>query len=328
MTPAASMLEGMAEWRGFFEHLRRKGGVGHVRDGGAFGLTSTQVGNYWRRQGWPMPFTGVVVLPGTEMDLRRRALAATTWIGEPVAVTGVTALRLQGVADRDPVKLDLVVPPSRRNRRGPWGELHRSNVAFERSTLDVGGVPTMPLAWALRDRVVFGGPGHPRTHAIRALQRRLSSLDELEAAALETPRAPRVPDLLEIFRRLRRDLVDSGLELDTRDVVRSAGHSPWPRPFPTACPDTRVIHLDIALNKYWVAAECEDPYTHGPEAFTRDRTRWSQARRAGWQLVFVWRGRLRDDRAGFLEELAEAVAAADPSREAARPAHDCDALGC
>lgn len=322
------MMGTMAAWREFFEYLRRRGGVGHVRDGDAFGLSSTKVGNYWRRHGWPMPFTGVVVLPGTEMDLRRRCLAATTWIGEPVATTGVTALRLHGVADRDPVRLDLVVPSSRRNRDGPWGQLHRSDVAFERPIPLLGGVPTMPVPWALRDRVVFGGPGHPRTHAIRAMQRRLSTLEDLESAADETPRAPGVPHLLEILRRLRRDRVDSGLELDTRDVVRGAGYAPWHRPFPTACPDSRVIHLDIALPGHWVGIECEDPHTHGPEAFTRDRTRWSQARRGGWQLVFVWRGRLRDDRAGFLEELAEAVAAAAPERAPASPAHDCEALGC
>lgn len=318
----------MAEWREFFEYLRKRGGVGHVRDGEGFGLSSTKVGNYWRRQGWPMPFRGVVVLPGTPMDLRRRSLAATTWIGEPVAVTGVAALRLHGVADRDPVKLDLVVPTTRRNRKGPWGELHRSDVAFERPLDVIDGVPTMPIPWALRDRVVFGGPGHPRTHAIRAMQRRLSSLDDLEAAALETPRAPWIPDLLEVYRRLRRDQVDSGLELDVRDTMREAGHDPWPRPFPTACPDSRVIHLDIALEKFWVAGECEDPHTHGPDAFTRDRTRWSQARRAGWTIVFIWRGRLQNDPAGFLEELDEAIAEADPTRPPASPAHDCEALGC
>lgn len=322
------MLGVMADWRAFFEHLRRRGGVGHVRDGEAFGLTSGQVGNYWRRQGWPMPFRGVVVLPGTEMDLRRRALAATTWIGEPVAVTGATALRLHGADDRDPVKLDLVVPKSRRNREGRWGQVHRSEVAFERSFVDIGGVPTVPVPWAVRDRVVFGGPGHPRTHVIRAMQRRLATLEELEAAACETPHAPGVPQLLEILRRLRRDQVDSGLELDTRDTLRAAGYDPWPRPFPTACPDRRVIHLDFAFEKFWVGGECEDPYTHGPEAFTRDRTRWNQARRAGWQIVFVWRGRLRDDPGGFLEEIAEAIAAADPERRPAQPAHDCEALGC
>lgn len=314
--------------KAFFERLRRQGGVGHISDGEEFGLSPDGVSSYWRRNGWPMPFPGVVVLPGTEMDFRRRALTATTWIGQPVAVTGVTALRLLGVADRDPVKLDLVVPATRRNRRGRWGSVYRSDVAFQRGVIDVGGVPSMPVPWAIRDRVVFGGPGRPRTHVIRAMQRRHATLDELEAAACETPGSPGVPALLELYGRLRRDLVDSGLELDVRDVVRREGYDPWGRPFPTACPDRRVIHLDIALPAQWIDIECEDPHTHGDDAFTRDRTRWSQARRAGWQQIFVWRGRLDDDRDGFLEELAEAVAGADPSREPARPAHDCDALGC
>lgn len=318
----------MTDWQRFFQYLQRRGGVGHVRDGARFGLSSTKVGNYWRRNGWPMPFTGVVALPGTEMDLRRRVLAATTWIGDPVAATGVTALRLQGVTDKDPTRLQLVVPATRRNRRGPWGETHRSDIAFEQPIRQVAGIPTMPVPWALRDRVVFGGPGRPRTHAIRAMQRRVATLEELEEAACETPRSPGVPDLLEVLRTLRRDRVDSGLELDTRDVVRADGHRPWQRPFPTRCPDSRVIHLDIALPQHWVSVECEDPHTHGDEAFTRDRTRWSQARRGGWQLIFVWRERLLEDRTGFLEEIAEAVAAADPTREPALPAHDCEALNC
>ena len=322
------MLGDMADWRAFFEHLRRRGGVGHVRDGDTFGLTSTQVGNYWRRNGWPMPFKGVVVLPGTEMDLRRRSLAATTWIGDPVALTGVAALALHGATERDPVKLDLAVPETRRNREGPWGTVHRSDVAFARQFVDIGGVPTVPVPWAIRDRMVFGGPGHPRTHVIRALQRRLATLDELEAAACETPHAPGVPYLLEILRTIRRDRVDSGLELDTRRPLRAAGHHLWPRPFPTRCPDRRIIHLDIALPREWIDIECEDPYTHGPGAFTRDRTRWNQTRRAGWRPIFVWRQRLESDLDGFLDEVAEAVAEADPERPPAQPAHDCDALRC
>lgn len=275
-----------------------------------------------------MPFPGVVVLPGTEMDHVRSTLAVTTWIGPPVAATGVTALRLHGVTDKDPFDLQLIVPGSRRNRRGRWGQAHRSDIGFEQEMADVGGVPTVSVPWALRDRVVFGGPGHPRTHAIRAMQRRRATLEELAVAAGITPRAPGVPYLLEILRVLRRDRVDSGLELDSREIVRGDGYTPWPRPFPTRCPDRRVIHLDIALPTEWVNIECEDPHTHGNEAFTRDRTRWNQTRRAGWQQIFVWRGRLRNDLHGFREELAEAVAAADPTREPAQPAHDCQALAC
>lgn len=321
----AGAMEGRKQ---FFEHLRRQGGVGHINEGRVFGLSPDSVRKYWRRNDWPMPFPGVVVLPGTEMDLRRRSLAATTWVGPPVAVTGVSALRLLGATDRDPVKLDLVVPTIRRNRKGSWGTVHRSDVAFERPLLDVAGVPTVPVPWAIRDRMVFGGPGHPRTHVIRAMQRRLATLEQLEAAACETPHAPGVPSLLEILRVIRRDRVDSGLELDTRVPVRAAGYHPWPRPFPTQVPNSWVIHLDIALPDKWIDIECEDPHTHGPEAFTRDRTRWNQTQRAGWHPIFVWRDRLENDLQGFLEELADAVAKADPGRPPAVPAHDCDALGC
>ena len=317
----------MDERKQFFEHLRRRGGVGHVTDAAAFGLAPDTVSRYWRRNGWPMPFPGVVVLPGTDMDFRRRSLAAATWIGPPVAVTGVSALRLHGVADRDPARLDLVVPGTRRNRKGPWGQVHRSDVAFERPLVVMAGVPTVPVPWAIRDRAMFGGPGRPRTHVIRAMQRRLTTLEELEAAACETPHAPGVPSLLEILRMIRRDRVDSGLELDTRRPLRDK-YDLWPRPFPTRCPDRRIIHLDIALPREWIDIECEDPHTHGPEVFTRDRTRWNQTRRAGWRPIFVWRDRLDNDLDGFLEEVAEAVAEADPERPPAVPAHDCDALGC
>ncbi len=317
----------MKPWNDFLTYLADHGGIGPTSAGAGFGLSPSSVRNYWRRRGWPMPYPGVVALPGVEMDFPHRALAASAWIGEPVAATGVTALRLHGVADRDPPRLQLVVPQHRRNRSGPWGKVHRCDGAFE-TVSEIEHVPVTSVAWAIRDRMVFGGPGRPRTHVIRAIQRGQVTLDELEHLVAGNPVAPGIPRLAGVLEELRRDLVDSGLELDVRRVLRSEGWSLWPRPFPTAGPDGHVMHLDIALPRYWVAIECEDLHTHGTTAFTRDRTRWAQARRATWQLIFVWRDRLETDRAGFLEEVAEAVRSADPARQGAAPVHDCELHGC
>lgn len=312
----------------FMAWLDEHNHVGHVRDAGRFGMSKAAIAKAWRRNGWPQPMPGVLASPGAEMTYERRVLVATTWVGGDVVATGLSALSLRGLADPPDRRIWLAVPHSRRNRRTDSITVHRSDLAFEAERDTIGFVPTVEPAWALRDHATFAGTRSLQTLIIRALQRNGTSLRRLEEVLASHPTGPGMPEFGRVLDVLRRDRVDSGLELDTRALARGAGYEPWPAPFPFRCPDGRVIHLDVPFPGIWFAIECDDPTTHGSlRSFSVDRTRWGQAMRGGWRLAFSWRARLERDPQGLVEEIAEAFTAADPDRPPPVPAHDCT-RGC
>lgn len=315
----------MNAWTALTDHLARNHGVGRIDDGVPFGLSPAAVRRRWARREWPMPLPGVIVLPGTELDTYHRLLATVRWFGGDIAVTSTSALWLHDATTVEPRRLQLVVPTRRRSRRGyHWGQIHRSDLPFERGLVTARGIPAVDVAWALRDRAHYGGPGDLTRLAISALQRRRTTLDSIAEVAAANPTAGGMPDLLAACERLRRDRADSGLELDSRDFLRQHGFDPYPRPFPVRCTDGRVIHLDIPFPPYWFAIECEDVVTHGSErSFYTDRTRWNKAMQAGWRVGFVWRERLERDPQGIVAEVRDALRTADPNRPPPEPAHEC-----
>lgn len=297
--------------------------VGHVKDGQRFGLSSEAVRKLWTRNNWPQPFPGVVITPGAEMTYERRTLAATTWVGGDVRASGLTSLTLHGMAS-PPQDVRLVVPHRRRNRRTETVDVRRCDLAFKVEANPIRMVPATEPAWALRDHATFAGTRGLQSLVIRTLQRGGTSLSRLEEVLATNPTGPGMPEFARILEVLRRDRVDSGLELDARSLARQNGFIPWARPFPFRCPDGRVIHLDVPFPEVWFAIECDDPTTHGSaRSFYVDRTRWGQAMSGGWRLSFAWRERLIHDPESIVEEIATAFDEADPSRPPPEPAHDC-----
>ncbi|MBW3661569.1 MAG: hypothetical protein KY469_00595 [Actinobacteria bacterium] len=230
--------------------------------------------------------------------------------------TGRTALYLHGVIDETPSALQLAVPADRKKPTLVGvDDVVRSTTLLTSDRIEVDGLSCAIVALALlhlgrRER----GRGVLEV-VVNALQREKAELSELDAVLDRCGRAPGRATLRHARDALTLDQADSLLELDTRQLARAASFSPYPSPFPFRCPDGRVIHLDVPFPPVWFAWECDSPRSRsGGRSFNTDRTRWTQARRGGWQLGWVTRERLRTDRAGLPEELAEAHAVADPER--------------
>lgn len=300
-------------------------GVVHLADAPRFGIEPDVLRRRAAREEWRSPFPLVWLLPGTPDRHDVLTHAAIRSAGEPAFATSWSAASLQDLA-APPRQVHLLLPHRRKQQRHPGVRLRRTSLLLPRD-VDVrpGQVPatTVPRT-ALQLACDGASPRRLKSYLVDAFQRRLCSLPDTIELLERVRGVPGRPALDAVVAELVRDMVDSMLESDTRDVVRTLGYRPYPRPFPLACPDGRVVHLDVAFPEFWHAIECDGAGAHMDRRnFETDRIRWSEIQRMGVTITWVTRDRLERDVDRVAAELADAFTAADPSRAPLQPAHDC-----
>lgn len=309
------------DWTAPLARARDQHGVLHVAQAEAEGLERSR---FYRatRSGLLTPMQRGVALAGGAVPDRAAELAAIVLsVGGRVAVTGLSALHLRGLIEEPPTGFHLAVPADR-NRPRLRGEIDvvRTRTLSAGDVETIEGFPCTTTAWSLLHVGRHESDRRVRGLAIRAAQRGEVDLAALSDVLDRCGRAPGRRALRLAYTALSGEAVDSSFELDVRRAVRMVGLEPHPAPFPFGLPRGQVVHLDVPFPAAWFAIECDTDATHAdPRSVDLDRRRWSAAQAAGWRITWVTPERLRDDRAGFLREVQEAIAAADPTREPPRP---------
>jgi hypothetical protein len=216
----------------------------------------------------------------TGLRLRGLDLAAGTTV---VACMG-TAAEVYGFDTESTTELHVLNPPGRQLRSGDGLEVHRRDGA---PLVLVAGRPITAAPWT----AIEVARSLPRPRALATLDAALRSgtcsADDLRGAAddqsgrrgIVTARqllplaAPRAESPMESEARLV--MIDGGLpEPVLQHEVVDVGGRTW--------------RLDFAWPEYRVAAEYDSVAWHsGPDAFFRDRRRYSALQELGWAIVSI-----------------------------------------
>ncbi len=316
----------MLPWPELFTHVRDEhAGVLVAADGIPFGISTRAVRRRATVDALAELYPRAWLLHGVAPSRPIRTVAAARAVGGRVVVTGWSAAALMGLAEA-PARPALLLPHDRRTRPQLAGvEVHRSRSIAVRDTIEVAGVRCTSLArTALFLSAIGASPVRVRDLLIDGIQRRVTTMGDVIDLLERSRGVSGRPVLDRVVAELVRDQVDSGLELDVRQTARRHGLVPYAYPFPLACPDRYVVHLDVALPDLFHTIECDGMGAHmDRRTFETDRVRWGAILRAGVGITWVTRRRLRDDLGGILEELADARARVDPERPPLVAAHDC-----
>lgn len=255
------------------------------------------------------PWRGVVVRTADLSDLRTRAEAAVLFVGDPVVVSGPTALALHGcaaVSGTGPIH--VTVPYSRSARSRPGLVMHQNRYGPD-DVIEVEGLPVFALDLAVSEqlcdgdrRVAFGCLDevlrrHADPESFRAAVReRLAARDDRRHVA-------RALALTE----LATGRADSPPESSLLMIVVEAGFPVPEAQVPVHTIDGRLLYvLDLAWESWRIALEYDGYDAHeSREAYDAERDRRLAGR--GWWVI---RARARDlrDPSRVLNELAQAFA--------------------
>ncbi|MEV4656151.1 hypothetical protein [Micromonospora sp. NPDC049301] len=266
-------------------------------------LTSTEL----RSTAWRPLFRDVYADAQLVVTHHTRCAAAVRWVLPPgVVIAGRSAAALYGaasVADHEPI--DVLVPAGQ--RFGPVSGLvvHTGAVA-ETDVVVRAGIPlTTPVrtCWDLAQWL-------PTEEAVaivdRLAARRMVVLAQLRGEARARvgsrgwKRAVRVADLADAG-------AESAQESRLRVRIVLAGLPPPVTQFVVERDGRFVARLDLAWPHLRVAVEYDGLWHHDPEQFHRDRRRLNRLLGEDWIVLHVTAKRLREDFAGFLAELRQAL---------------------
>ncbi|MFT4745701.1 MAG: hypothetical protein ACI9AD_001556 [Nitriliruptoraceae bacterium] len=111
-----------------------------------------------------------------------------------------------------------------------------------------------------------------------------------------------------VLAELNESRSDSGFEHEVRAGLFAAGFPVHPAPYPYRCDDGVTVALDVVIPTHWVHIEVDGRRYHSDrQAFTNDRTKWSQIA-LRWRIVWVTVDRWNDDRLGIHADIRAAMA--------------------
>lgn len=310
-------------WSELFAVAQRQHGALHLGQAEALGIAGRSLRRRATLEGWHRPHPGVFVVPGAPVTFPTRCSAALLAARPHAIVERWSALHLYGLMDARPTHVDLVVPDGHRAPRLRRVRSRRSSTLIESDRGEVDGITVTSFPRTLIDLAGVTDLPYLRGRALAGLQRGLATPRDL------ADRLQRIGPVLgrqkvrRIVEGLERHQPDSGFEHDVRTYLDTHGFGDemHPTPFPFRCPDGVVVHLDVAMPRWWLALECDSIRWHGTgRAFDTDRLRWSQIQAGGWRIIWVTGRRFREDPGSVLAEIEAHIAAADPTRTPAVPA--------
>ena len=309
------------DWPALHRYAQERHGAISPLVAPAYGMAPASLRRKAARDGWPRsPLRGVLLLPGSQPGFWRAASAGMASTRDLGALSHRTAAFAHGMLDWEPPTLEGLLQRRYGTPVRPGWRFHTSRTLEERQLVKVGGLWLTNPVRTLVDLATVLSLERLRYCVIDTVRRGKVTIPEARdlAALLSTTAGGQ--RLARVLAELAADPVDSGFEWAVRAGLRSAELEPWAGPFPWRCDDGVVVHLDIAFPQWWVAIECDGrgKYDRG-SSFTTDRIRWTQITRR-WTVVWVDWHRWQRDRAGFLRDVTDAIAAADSTRLPAEPA--------
>jgi very-short-patch-repair endonuclease len=229
-------------------------------------------------------------------------MAGALAFGDDAVLSHRTAAALWGLSQRNAWKLDITVPTWRRSRAGFW--VHCSQLEPTELTRE-DGIPVTTVA-----RTLFDLAGVVRRdQLVRAVEeaerRQLFDLRAVEAVLARKEGRPGAPTLRSVLSDYQGP-ADVRSELEHR-FVSLLRRSRLPTPQINVL--VAGFEVDFLWPQYRLVVELDGRAYHtSPRAFERDRLRDAKLQRAGYRVLRVTHGRLRDDPAGILEDIAELAA--------------------
>jgi hypothetical protein len=295
----------------------------------ATGIPPSSLHDALRGDGWQREHRGLYVPPHVAMEPSLRARAALVSVGDGACLARASVLWLRELLEEAPRNVQLIVPDRRQPARRRDVDVVRSRTLRADEITVVEGMRATTLARAVRDCCASGWTVEQLLPlSLTALQQRKLWIADLREQRRRMGRGCRGGDTLDtLIAELERDGSDSILERLGRDGLGRRNLRPEPAPFPWRAPDGVVDHLDIAFPDAWVCVFCDGRAHHGTgPAFSSDRRMWNQV--AGlWRPFWFDAATARDGSDDFTDEVARAVAEADPTRPRARR-HPCRCSRC
>jgi hypothetical protein len=313
----------MQDWPAFWNHVRtRRHGVVVRGDGVPFGIADPVLRRTADQHALPLLHPGVWLAPGADRSaFLTRLSAARAWIGEPAHACRLTALHLHGIVDHDPPRLEFWLPRNRRDKSGRGVVARRCSTLVAEDLTMVSGFSATTVPRSIADLGRSTDVGTLENLMIDARFRRRVGPEVVADLTLRLGWLPGRRMVRRAAAEVARSGVDSPAELDFRRGLERGGIKVYPHPFPFRCSDGRLVHWDVPVPWAWLALEVDGLAHHGsPHAFHADRRKWAAGRRDGWDVRPFSVRQIRDDLSGVVEEVRAALALADPTRPAPRPA--------
>jgi very-short-patch-repair endonuclease len=224
---------------------------------------------------------------------------AAVLAARPALASHLSAAWLWGLIGREPSRIEVVVPSSRRHRRE--FRLHVADLPpADRAARD--GIPVTSWARTMLDMAAISDDAQVKRRIKRSEERNVFDLRLLDDVLRRNSRHPGAGRLRRVLRAYRPDpaTTRSKLERRFRALARRAG-----LPEPSM---NYVLH-GMELDAYWEAealvVELDTYGTHGdPGAFERDRVRQSDLLLHGIQMIRITDVRLEQEPKAVIADVA------------------------
>jgi very-short-patch-repair endonuclease len=245
---------------------------------------------------WSRPLPGVLRCTGAPPTDHQAAMAAVLWAGPDAVVSHTTAAwlwSLDGV--RPSGKVEVTAPPGF-DRRSDRVRVHTSALS-DRDRATVGSIPATSIVRTLIDLAAVLTSGPLELAIEDAFRRGLASPPAFEARAAELlgrgrPGTRRLRTLIES--RGSRPPTGSAAEVRLERLLVSGG-LPAPVRQHAITHGGRTIYVDFAYPERRLAIEFDSVRWHtGRAKLENDAERRNLLRAAGWDLVTVTHGMLRE----------------------------------
>ena len=286
---------------GLTQLARQQAGVVSRQQALGFGLTPTVLARLVDDGRWSRTARGIYLMPATEPSWLARVWGGVLLGGPDARVAGLAAAALNGLVDDEPLPIEILIPFGRRVRNRDWVVFRQ-----ERDRVRAGSTRAEPPRTRIEDTVLDlcadGSDAACVDWVTAAVQRRLTSPQQLRASLLRRSRQPR----RKLLNGLLTDVasgVHSTLEHRyLQDVERA-------HDLPTGVRQGRTTSshefVDLLYLGRALVVELDGKVGHAGEGRFRDRRRDNRNARQGVPtLRFGWR-EVAEDPCGIALEVAE-----------------------
>jgi len=289
--------------------LRKQGALITRSQALAAGCTESWLRNKLRPDGpWRVVLPGIYLASNGVLTIGQRDIAAVLHGGRGCVITGMAALRMQGVQVPITETVDILVPAKRKRASADFVRVHRTGKMPERVFL-IDDLPYAACARAMADAMRGRSDLRSVTDVVAAaVQQNACTIQQLSAELRAGPK-PGSASLRAALAAVA-DGVASVAEADFRRLVR-VGRLPEPMYNP------RLYAGDVFLAKpdaWWpdagVAAEVDSREWHlSPGGWQRTMARHARMSAQGIIVLHFPPSRIRSDPAGIVAELRSAIEA-------------------
>lgn len=216
----------------------------------------------------------LAALPGAEDGPLLDLAGAILSIGGRVCATSTTGLELRKLVEKQSSVLYLAVPESRAGLDGAGCDLRRESHFDQIPITTVSRLPTAGVNWCVMDAARDLDDDQLARVIARVIAKRATSLKSLIKAGHRRGRWNGARRFRRVTSEMGRGFTHSREERYARGLLRTAGMTPHPQPFPFRAPDGRIVaEGDIVFTDELLDIEVDGPHHLLPEQQQKDRRR-------------------------------------------------------